>query len=94
MENKMKITNLLFRNFRLWPSLLLLPFTFAYGQTTDLSIRFIGAPDRVGIGEAFAIQAEVFHVDANSSAVVGEDVTATVQLIDPYGITISTHVQR
>lgn len=89
----MKITNLLFRNFRLWPSLLLLPFTFAYGQTTDLSIRFIGAPDRVGIGEAFAIQAEVFHVDANSSAVVGEDVTATVQLIDPYGITISTHVQ-
>jgi Tol biopolymer transport system component len=65
-----------------------------FGQSTDLSVRFIGAPPpQVGIGEAFAIQAEAFHVDANSSPVVNEAITITLELIDPNGIVIATHVQ-
>jgi len=91
----MKITNLLFRYFRLWPSLLLLPFTFASGQTTDLDVQILSPAegDRVGIGEAFAVRAQIFHVDANSSDVVGEDITATVELVDPFGIVIASHAQ-
>ena len=46
-----------------------------HAQTTDLSVRFLGQPpDRV-IGEAFAIQAEVFHADGASLPVVGETIT-------------------
>ncbi|MFL2913993.1 MAG: hypothetical protein ACJZ64_05070 [Opitutales bacterium] len=57
-------------------------------------MRFIGAPPtQVGIGEAFAIQAEAFHVDANSSPVVNEAITITLELIDPFGIVIFSHVQ-
>ena len=48
---------------------------------------------RLGIGEAFAIQAEAFHVDVNSSPVVNEAITITLELIDPNGIVIATHVQ-
>ena len=65
-----------------------------HAQTTDLSVRFLGQPpDRVAIGEAFAIQAEVFHADGASLPVVGETITATLDLIDPNGIVISTYVQ-
>ncbi|MEC8243866.1 MAG: hypothetical protein VX038_03390 [Verrucomicrobiota bacterium] len=63
-------------------------------QTTDLSVRFLGQPPtRVAIGEAFAIQAEVFHANGASLPVVGETITATIDLIDPNGIVISTYVQ-
>ena len=41
---------------------------------------------------AFAIQAQVIHVGA-SAPVVGETVTATLELIAPDGIVISTYVQ-
>ena len=71
-----------------------LSFSVAYAQTTEIAVRFIVTPpDRVAIGEAFAVQAEVYHADANSSAVVGETITATLELLDPNGIVISTHVQ-
>ena len=76
--------------------LLFLSFSMigAQAQTTDLSVRFLGQPPaRVAIGEAFAIQAEVFHADGASLAVVGETITATIDLIDPNGIVISTYVQ-
>ena len=59
-----------------------------------MSVRFIAdPPNQVAIGEAFAIQAEVFHVDANSSPVVNEAITITLELIDPFGIVIFSHVQ-
>ena len=65
-----------------------------HAQTTDLSVRFLGQPPaRVAIGEAFAIQAEVFHASGASLPVVGETITATLDLIDPNGIVISTYVQ-
>ena len=67
--------------------------TAIQAQTTDLEVQFIGTPPtRVAIGEAFAIQAQVIHVGA-SAPVVGETVTATLELIAPDGIVISTYVQ-
>ena len=68
---------------------------FSFAQTTDLSVRFLDPlpPTQVGIGEAFAIRAEVFHVDVNSSPVVNEAITITLELIDPNGIVIANHVQ-
>ena len=66
-----------------------------FGQLTDLSVRFLdpAPPTQVGIGEAFAIRAEVFHVDVNSTSVVNEAITITLELIDPNGIVIANHVQ-
>ena len=67
--------------------------TAIQAQTTDLEVQFIGSPPtRVAIGEAFAIQAQVIHVGA-SAPIVRETVTATLELIAPDGIVISTYVQ-
>lgn len=67
----------------------------ASAQVTDLSIEFTGTqPAEVLVGSAFAITGRVFHVDANSTAVPsGETVIATVELKDPDGQIISTHIQ-
>jgi len=67
----------------------------ASAQVTDLSIEFTGTqPAEVLVGSAFAITGRVFHVDANSTNVPGgETVIATVELKDPDGQIISTHIQ-
>ena len=67
----------------------------ASAQVTDLSIEFTGTqPAEVLVGSAFAITGRVFHVDANSTDVPsGETVIATVELKDPDGQIISTHIQ-
>ena len=64
-------------------------------QVTDLSIEFTGTqPAEVLVGSSFAITGRVFHVDANSTDVpAGETVIATVELKDPDGQIISTHIQ-
>ena len=67
----------------------------ASAQVTDLSVEFTGTqPAEVLVGSAFAITGRVFHVDANSTNVPGgETVIATVELKDPDGQIISTHIQ-
>lgn len=67
----------------------------ASAQVTDLSIEFTGTqPAEVLVGSAFAITGRVFHIDANSTDVPGgETVIATVELKDPDGQIISTHIQ-
>ena len=86
--------NIVFARIKFFIFFLCTSIAGVHAQTTDLSVRFLGQPpDRVAIGEAFAIQAEVFHADGASLPVVGETITATLDLIDPNGIVISTYVQ-
>ncbi len=74
--------NIVFARIKFFIFFLCTSIAGVHAQTTDLSVRFLGQPpDRVAIGEAFAIQAEVFHADGASLPVVGETITATLDLI-------------
>ena len=65
-----------------------------FSQSTNLSVRFVTTPPaQVPVGDVFAIQAVVEHSDANSLPVAGEDVVATLELINPNGVAIFSYVQ-
>ncbi len=87
-------TSILLKNFLLVLIAICGLCRHSLGQnTTDLSISFVVTPPTfVEIGDVFSVQAIVNH-EGNSSAVVGETVTATLELIDPYGNIIFKHVQ-
>ena len=80
-----------FCHFSFWLLFMVVPL---FSQSTNLSVRFVNTPPaQVPVGDVFAIQAVVEHSDANSLPVAGEDVVATLELINPLGVSIFSYVQ-